>query len=208
MNQVDGTLLEICHALSQEFNLNELELLAAMQEDKVGGYDDAGTWMGGSVYGVEGQVLYGLVRVLRPASVVQLGGWVGCSATHIGMAIRANGFGHLWSVDIDANQCSRLWSEARPHVSLVHNDAVGFLNLQDDEMIDLIFEDTGHTVELTQAITEAALRPLKTGGMLLHHDAGHYRVGADVRQGIDQAGWTYTIYKPFPAECGLAIGRK
>jgi len=176
-------------------------------EDTVGGYDESGTWMGGSVYALEGQILYALVRALKPRHVVQIGGWVGCSATHIGMALKANGGGILTSVDLDPGQCSRLWNEVRPYVDLVTGDGVAWLQQQPVHSIDLLFEDAEHSVHLTQALVETALSRMVKGGFMINHDAGHIRLGAAVCRALDQAQWDYTIYKPYPAQCGLAIGQ-
>lgn len=205
---IEGPLASVLCQLGDRYGLDPVDLWEYSQEDGVQGWDDgAGPWLAGSIYGLEGQILYALVRALKPDWVVQIGGWMGCSATHIGMALKANQQGRLSAVDINPNQCSQLWAEARPYVDLITSDGVAFLHSQADQTIDLLFEDAEHTVALTQALVEAALPKLAPGGFIINHDAGHYRVGADVRQALEQAGWDYDIYKPEPAQCGLAIGQ-
>jgi hypothetical protein len=55
----------------------------------------------GELYGTENfcHFLYGLVRMDRPSTVVELGCGGGATAVMIGRALTENGHGHLWTVD-------------------------------------------------------------------------------------------------------------
>lgn len=54
----------------------------------------------GSVNALEGALLYGLVRVLRPATVVETGTASGISTTYLLAALERNGAGRLTSIDL------------------------------------------------------------------------------------------------------------
>jgi hypothetical protein len=66
----------------------------------------------GRPYGTEDFCLfmYALVRMNRPASIVELGSGYGCSALWMALAAKRNNLGHVWSFD-DNTQISKL-----PHV--------------------------------------------------------------------------------------------
>ncbi len=53
-----------------------------------------------SVHPEAGRFLYGLVRLLRPATVVETGSWLGYSALCIAQALEDNGGGHLHAFDL------------------------------------------------------------------------------------------------------------
>jgi hypothetical protein len=44
-------------------------------------------------------ILYGLVKWLRPQTVIEIGSWFGYTAAHIARALQENGKGRLWCVD-------------------------------------------------------------------------------------------------------------
>lgn len=208
MNLFQGSLSDVCQELYFRYGLSGLYELAV--EDTIGGYQDdgKGKWGGGSVYEVEGQLLYALVRCLQSDRVVQIGGFAGCSASHLGLAVQNNQAGRLTSVDIDPNQCRHTPVALIERIDLVTMDGVEWLRKQRDHSIDILFEDADHTPALTAAIATEGQRVLKPGGFYVAHDAAHFRVGADVRQGLDQSGMDYNIYRIKPGQCGLAIWRK
>src|SRR5688572_10960959 len=95
-------LSDALHALAEQLNLDADSLLAYANEDAVGGFHaDAAQskWQVGSIWGVEGQVLYALTRALKPQSIAEFGVNAGCSSTHFLSALEANGQGELHSID-------------------------------------------------------------------------------------------------------------
>jgi glycosyltransferase involved in cell wall biosynthesis len=54
------------------------------------------------------EFIHSLVRMLKPASALETGGWLGYTATAISLAITANGFGKLTSIEDDINAYAHL----------------------------------------------------------------------------------------------------
>jgi predicted O-methyltransferase YrrM len=94
------TLDDVATRLAPVIELDRGAFGRFAREDRHGGWDHgAGTFPKGSIWRVEGQVLYALVRALRPRYVADLGTHAGASATHLVAAVEANRFGRLVSVD-------------------------------------------------------------------------------------------------------------
>ena len=72
--------------IAAQVHIDAAQLYQYAMSDTLGGYhidESQRRWPMGSLWGVEGQILYALVRILKPRRVVQIGGWVGCSAMHL-----------------------------------------------------------------------------------------------------------------------------
>lgn len=177
-------------------------------------------WPVGSIWGVEGDVLYALVRYLDPEYVVELGTYHGCSATHIAMALHHNGSGgKLICVEnggYGLAQPDRVPSELLSYMTFKKANAEDFMASKElDGKVGLIFEDSAHDTETTRRVWVNAARKLKAGGVILSHDAEHYLVGKAIRDGIVASGIddfrTYRILSPQMNQtdlCGLAMWRK
>ena len=77
-------LHDALRAIAQQFDLPGHELIAYAAEDPHDGWDlGKGSWVSGSVWTVEGKVLYAMVRALKPQEVIEFGTAQGCSSTHI-----------------------------------------------------------------------------------------------------------------------------
>lgn len=144
--------------------------------------------------GVEGQILYALMCATRPAQILELGAYKGCSRTHLEAATYANKLGDITSVDI-------------AYEADFNMDAAEYLRTS-KTMWDLIFEDTNHSMELTRDIWALAVPLLNPGGIIVSHDALHFDAGVNVRAGIEAAGYVSHNYLTAPSDCGLAIWRK
>lgn len=204
--------------LAQTYDLNEADLIRYAGEDTIGGYhSDAAQsrWHVGSIWGVEGQLLYALVRAIKPKMVVELGSFKGCSSHHIAQALLTNALegkpGTLTCVDIAfqhslPNGDSPL-SAVIQHIQM---EAVAYIeNQMPSKKVDLIFEDLDHGVESVTAVWKTAQEKLKKGGFLVSHDAMHFVVGADVRFGILASGvLDAQLMLVEPSDCGFAVWRK
>lgn len=185
-------------------------------EDPHTGWDKgAGEWPIGSLWRVEGQVLYALVRALRPARALELGTGYGCSATHILTALQRNGTGTLHGVDNGGDPTavgqigSRIPDDLRSGFSASEMSIEAFLETPPDAGYDLIFEDGIHSPAQVFAVWERRDALLNPGGVLVSHDATHFIVGADVRGGIERAGVDDALYLSIdPSDCGLAVWRQ
>jgi predicted O-methyltransferase YrrM len=219
-----ATLEQELERISAQIHANANDLIAYANEDQIGGFHIDETkrlWPMGSLYAEEGQMLYALIRWLKPDSVVQIGGWAGCSATHLAMAVKANGKGHVTSVDNggDGNteHGNLLPKELAEYVTLVWANGEDWLANQPDGSIGLMFEDASHATELVAKLSELALKKLQPGGLLVNHDAAHdfaivgggqkiaSPVGRAVRDGLAMANAYFRIYRAEPSDCGLAI---
>lgn len=185
------------------------QLIEYAYEDPYSGWDAGeGDWPVGSLWTVEGRVLYALARAMQPRVVVELGTHHGCSATHILEALHRNGGGQLHAVDLATNR-DALFEAVPTHLharlTLHNEDAVRWLDAYGGE-IDLLFEDLDHSTETVKAVWQRARQRLSTGGMLITHDATHFLVGAAILKGILESGLPFPRFYPIaPSDCGLAI---
>lgn len=198
------------------------EMIHYAPQDPHGGYhadyDDG--FPTGSLWRVEGQALYAMVRTLKPAKVLELGTWHGASATHILQALHDNGMGALDCVDSraygDITIGDMIPDELRYRLTIHAADIGDFIQTAPDASYDLIFEDGMHDADQVERVWRAAKRLLRIGGMIVSHDAMHAIAGEAVREGITRAGYEdtmgygngvlYTLIAP--ADCGFAVWRK
>lgn len=222
-------LNSILTMISLQVQADAQELIAYAAEDTLGGYHmDAAqaTFPMGSLWGVEGQILYALVRWLKPEKVVEIGGWAGASASHLALAVDRNGGGKVISVDnnienprgaVGYGHGDLIPQTLRKWVELVNEEGRVWLNSQHPGSIGFIFEDADHSPGLVMELSRLALLKLKPGGILANHDAGHdqayYPNGAttpstlaqNVHEGLMRAGAPFKAYLAAPSDCGLAI---
>jgi predicted O-methyltransferase YrrM len=208
-----SALTRIGHA----FALDPLELDMAAHEDPHGGYHSAydDGFPVGSMWRVEGQFLYALIRALKPKRVLELGTSHGCSATHILQALQDNKQGMLSCVD-NGSQIGVVGDMIPAHLfnytAIEQTPIETYIPylLKTGWTYDFILEDAMHTVEQVELVWRAADRLLNPGGMIISHDAVHVLVGADVQKGIARAGYADRALMVLiePADCGFAVWRK
>jgi predicted O-methyltransferase YrrM len=74
-------------AIGKAFDLDAEKLQAFAEQDKYTGWDEGkGEFPVGSLWTVEGQVLYALIRMLKPKNIMELGVNYGASTCHIAAA--------------------------------------------------------------------------------------------------------------------------
>jgi predicted O-methyltransferase YrrM len=215
---LDNTL----QLLALQVPVNPDELLKFAAEDSVGGWDlDKGGWPIGSLWSVEGKVLYALIRALHPDKVVEVGTHRGCSTTHIATALEVNGQGEVISLDLAPGVGDLIPRNLTGRVSLIAASGVIWLAEQPDESIDIIYEDADHSAETSRDVALLAVRKLKPGGLHIVHDAAHdyawlgdgsqihSDVGATIRRGLEAAlGDQFRVYRTDPSDCGFALWQK
>ena len=180
--------------------------------DQIGGYHsdpNKRAFASGSIWGVEGQVLYGLVRALRPLRVLELGTCSGCSTNHIAAALEANreDYGddvQMVTVDDGATDASPKLSH--DFIKVVTMDAIDYLQGYAGRF-DLLFEDSKHQSDFVRDVYVNALRLANSGAVLISHDVAHYIVGDAMRYGMSEAGITPLVTLTHPADCGLSFFR-
>jgi predicted O-methyltransferase YrrM len=223
MGGIDMNIEQGFTLLAAQIKADAQELMQYAAEDTIGGYDinEANRkFPMGSLWEPEGKLLYALVRWLKPDVVAEIGGWVGCSASHLAAAVKANGRGRVMSVDSGEGGAvagSLLLPEVRDYVTFVKADGRAWLAEQEDHSIGLLFEDADHSTELTAAIARLAVDKLEAGGVMVNHDAAHdfaivgggQRIGSSVgraiRDGLAQAGVYFKPYLIEPSDCGVAV---
>jgi len=217
-------LNETLTLIAAQVKCDAAELIAYAEEDQLGGYHwnaAQATFKQGSCFGVEGQTLYALIRWLKPEIVAEIGGWAGCSGSHIAAALIKNGKGHLYSIDNEIGGQSHgadMPAEYRKVTTLVRANGEDWLADAEDGSIGLVFEDASHATDLVALLSKLAYQKLEAGGLLLNHDAGHdfaydgngqasthSTVGREVRDGLAQANMYFRVYRAEPSDCGLAL---
>jgi SAM-dependent methyltransferase len=184
-------------------------LMPFAEADNLGGYHPDPSqrqWGAGAIWDVEGRTIYALIRALQPVNVVEIGSGLGCGTNHIGSALKANGNGHV--VTLDKGNTPLIDSQWSEYVTVLGGDAFEYLELLPDNSIDFIFEDADHSEDMCYRVGEIAKRKLAPGGVLVAHDAAHPTVGAGVRAGFERAGLQGRVYLTEPSDCGLLVWRK
>jgi len=121
--------------------------------------------------------LYLLVRSLKPRIIIETGVLYGGSSSHILEAIRENGFGRLYSIDLPN------YEQSLPKDFLVRRTAkhnweliVGDVRLELPKLlrkigpIDLFFHDSEHSFDHMLWEYETARKHLLSNGVLVSHD--------------------------------------
>lgn len=204
--------------IASHLKLDPVELAEYAKEDTIGGYhadESQRQWPVGSLWAVEGQILYALVRALKPKLCLELGTYHGCSATHIASAIKRNDNGG-WLVCVDnghdaphAPAIGHLIPDSvRDVIELVDKDIVEYVKSAAG-WVGFIYEDGFHSLEQVEAVWHEIQRLLIPGGVAVSHDSCHFIVGDNVSEGIRRAGVMDAAHHLVsPSDCGLAIWRK
>lgn len=201
--------------LATYYKLDAKELAVYADECAIGGWDDKhnGTqtrngnpvWEIGSIWEVEGKLLYALIRAIKPAHVVEVGSYHGCSTTHICEALLKNKKGKLTSVDV--NSQFKPPTKYKPVLKQVKKDVLDFI-FPKTPKVDFVFEDAVHSPELVSHVWMQLKLNAKKGAVILSHDAEHYLVGDNVKLGIDTVTTEYKTMLVEPSDCGFAYWKK
>jgi predicted O-methyltransferase YrrM len=194
--------------LATYYNLDENELRSYADEDDIGGYHVANAlskWEIGSMWAVEGKILYALIRALKPAHVVEIGSYHGCSTTHICEALLKNDKGKLTSVDIGTK--FKPPAKFKSVLKQVKADLFDY-QFPKTPKVDFVFEDALHSPEQVSYIWMQFKKSAKKGAAIISHDAEHHIVGAGVKTGINTVTTEYKTMLVAPSDCGFAYWRK
>lgn len=225
--------MTLTHAVTLDYTLNAIahvlniglpsDMIRYSRDDPHGGYNDAydDGFPVGSMWRVEGQMLYALVRALRPMNVLELGTSHGCSATHILQALSDNRAGGLVCVD-NGSQVGVIGDmiplALKPNATIHQTSVEEWIDtaLKEGYTYDLILEDAMHDAPQVEYVWRHADKLLNPRGVILSHDACHKIAGDAIREGIEKAGYRgstgygndvmYVLIAP--ADCGFAIWRK
>jgi predicted O-methyltransferase YrrM len=129
----------------------------------------------GAVQRDEGLLLHGLIRVIRPRTIVEIGFRKGHSAFNFLRALDADG--RLYSYDIDP-ACAEVARRSFGHdprfkLVLKSQDSLSAEDL-DGRSADFVFIDGAHDLKLNQATFGRLLPLLSPEAILAVHDTGTY----------------------------------
>lgn len=188
-------LYEALDLIAEKYDLNAAELKTFADEDSIGGWHtapDVARWPMGSLFGVEGQLIYSLIRATKPLNVINLGTFHGASAVHMAAALHKNGNpkARVYAVDQDLGMfaAAPIPEELREYIVPVEQDAVEYLNGRWPAKVGLIMEDLSHEAELVESVWKVALKKANRDTWILSHDVSHWVVGSWVQEGITAAG--------------------
>lgn len=203
---VEGSLEYCLKRIARQLKLKSADLIHAASQAE---YISKKRFPGGSGSEDERKILHAIAYALKPQTTVECGvSWGGSSTALLG-AIHTHKQGRLYSVDF-RNTCSNqghatgnnIPNQYRKHWKLTIGDAVEFIH-QFNKPINLLYEDTYHTYELTKSIYEAALPKMAANSVMISHDAVIY--GHQILQAFVDMDISPTIYKTNQSGCGLAI---
>jgi len=175
--------------------------------DTIGGYhsdESLRKWPPGSCWENEGRYLYKTVREMRPAVIVEVGRWEGCSASHLALGCKHNGFGRVYSIDINPSAGAKIPADLLPYVEFINRDVFAIDWQKDFGLpIDLLLEDGHHS----PGFTEHVLRHFPARRVIVH-DYNHWDTQKTVRpECLNVLGEPDENFFEPPSDCGYAVYR-
>lgn len=160
--------------------------------------EHSGTWTASDAWASEREVaefLYGLVRVLKPAVIIETGCYHGDTAKLIANAIIVNDFGHLYSCDINpamivAASMECAFGENSPVTFAL---CTGEVLCSDIGIVDLAFLDSSG-----DRVAEALSLKLSPRGIVVLHDARR----DTLKEIVEKTGWQQ-IFIDTPRGCAI-----
>ena len=198
-------LFEVFKRMGNQLDVDPQVLMDYANEDQVGGYHTDATqakWPMGSLWEVEGKVLYALTRFMRPKSVLEIGTYFGASSTHILAALKANNAGKLTSLDIEPLQGDLIPDGLKKRWKFIQAEAVQWITAN-QPFAELVYEDAFHTVNGTTSIL-TTVRDVVKPRVIVSHDAEHFNVGLNIRKAWDAVIGQYDTALITPSDCGIA----
>lgn len=205
----DVTFAEALPIIADYLALDAKLLAEYAAEDDVPGKDTVGEKPGYIPFGHDGKLLYALVRILEPRTILESGVDEGGSINHMMAAMIRNGRGSITGVDIRTdNPGGHMRDEYRPFVEIVSQDIKYFVDSIAARTYDFIHEDSSHEVHTVRAVYENLPKLMPFGGVIVSHDL-FTGVGTAIRTGIRDSGFEgkplYLKYRE--SDCGWAIMR-
>lgn len=148
-----------------------------------------------------GEFLYGLVRMIKPANILETGTHKGISAAYMASALRDNDDGHLTTIEFmpqnftDSNTLlDNLGLSAWAEVSLM--DAAAWSPAESEPYLDIVFLDTEPQTRFAEL--ERIYTSVKPGGIIMIHDL-HPTLGQNSNN-PDHPDEPHWPYGPVPAK--------
>jgi predicted O-methyltransferase YrrM len=152
-------------------------------------------------------LLYALVRALKPKLAVETGTFSGLSSTYIARAMKGNGRGRLITCEMDPLVCD----SARKRFHDEHLDSIidcrlcSSFDLAVDEPIDFFYSDSD--VNIREQEVRNFLAKLNPFGLILMHDASsRFKVVREGALKLEKEGLISVVFVSTPR--GLVIAQK
>lgn len=140
------------------------------------------------------ELLYALVLALKPNVILETGCYRGFGTEQLAWACSDNGFGHVWSCDLDEQRVTETRQRLAPFASYATvQQMTGVELIRSLPVIDFAFLDSGMTVRVQEA--EALLPRLSPGGLVVVHDTSvlHAELHNGPRIGLDELARKYDL---------------
>ena len=138
--------------------------------------DSNGTYVAGPIQDDEMLTFFGIVKTLRPQTILEFGFWDGASAKN--WLTASDDDTMVYSVEIDSNR-----KEIGDRLERLYPGRFKFILKEqtkiipadyDDKIIDLMFIDASHNFELNKITFENNISNLREEGLILVHDTGRH----------------------------------
>jgi predicted O-methyltransferase YrrM len=151
-----------------------------------------------------GELLYGLVRLIKPINVIETGSANGSTAFQIGLALKANGQGLLQTCDTDEACVARTsFRCAKLPVQVHQSKGIELIEKLWDETIDFAFVDSWWNDVRTEELLKLASK-IKPRRFLALHDANH-NYKPSYERFTEQNPWQNVV---FHSPLGLSLWQK
>ena len=135
----------------------------------------------------EAELLYALVRNLKPKVCLETGTHKGYASIHIGKALEDNGEGHLWTCDPKDWGAKDLingvaWSNRITYLQIKGKD------FKSEQKIDFMFCDGFHEKEVVVEEMKSILPQLNKNAVVVFHDAGEDNEFCGVNGAVKELG--------------------
>lgn len=140
----------------------------------------------------EAEVLYALVRAIKPNICLEIGTHRGFSTNYIIQALKDNGFGHLWTTDpFEYGASNSITFEDRIWCDFLKQKGCD-VKLKDK--IDFVFVDGFHTLDDVYPEIKNILPQLSDNAVVVFHDAQNEKTNIEngVNAAIKKAGLVTT----------------
>jgi len=133
-----------------------------------------------------GKLLYGLIRAIKPTNVVETGTFEGFSAVNIAKALKKNGEGFLYTIDIKDYGSKEIFKEYG--VDKWIESIIGLSPRTLEEIasvinIDFTFLDGEHSYNAVYSELEVLHKHIRAGSYITGHDYCRYK---SIKQAVDE----------------------
>lgn len=115
------------------------------------------------------EFLAGLIRVTKPAVVVETGTFLGTTTKRLAAALVVNEYGHLWTVENDPELASKYAEMELGRTTFVNADSLAWAIKDSPVEIDLGFVDCGEPTHRL-AVLDFLRHSIAPGGFIALHD--------------------------------------